>query len=257
MRKEPERRYQTVSELRADVQNYLDGKPLLAGPDSVWYRLGKTIRKRAKFSALVIVSLALILLLPWISTIWMGQLTKQMLLNTNRAKAESVLFHSHFRPEARGEISLPLLNDQGAARSVDDRTLIWICFRSEEDTEVSRLSDRQREMLEIMRSGEYDGEDLVLRRMIDGELRSEYIRLFVATESCVSCHNSLGSGQPFVLGAPIGAAFVTSRYIRDELSKILWMNRIWAVGVGSIGVYAATVLIYWTLSVGEQWKQRK
>ncbi len=45
MRKEPARRYQSASELAADIENYLHGRPLLAGPESVAYRAKKLIRR--------------------------------------------------------------------------------------------------------------------------------------------------------------------------------------------------------------------
>ena len=45
MRKEPDRRYVTAHALAEDIQNYLDGVPLLAGPESATYRLKKTIKR--------------------------------------------------------------------------------------------------------------------------------------------------------------------------------------------------------------------
>ena len=46
MRKEPDRRYKTASELADDVRNYLDGDPLMAGPEAAAYRFRKFARKR-------------------------------------------------------------------------------------------------------------------------------------------------------------------------------------------------------------------
>ncbi|UCE50331.1 MAG: protein kinase, partial [Phycisphaerales bacterium] len=45
MRKEPERRYKTASEFADDVRNYLNGDPLVAGPESLTYRASKFARK--------------------------------------------------------------------------------------------------------------------------------------------------------------------------------------------------------------------
>ncbi len=45
MRKDRTQRYASASELAHDVQNYLNDKPLVAGPESVMYRLRKTVRK--------------------------------------------------------------------------------------------------------------------------------------------------------------------------------------------------------------------
>jgi len=61
MRKESSRRYQSVSELAEDVENYLRGAPLLAGPESVVYRARKFIQRHAgavAAAALVLASLS-------------------------------------------------------------------------------------------------------------------------------------------------------------------------------------------------------
>jgi serine/threonine protein kinase/WD40 repeat protein len=47
MRKDPSRRYQAASELEADIENYLGGHPLLAGPESVFYRARKFVHRHA------------------------------------------------------------------------------------------------------------------------------------------------------------------------------------------------------------------
>ncbi|MHC4947090.1 MAG: serine/threonine-protein kinase [Planctomycetota bacterium] len=44
-RKEPERRYATVDQLSDDLGRYLDGRPVLARPDTVRYRVGKFGRR--------------------------------------------------------------------------------------------------------------------------------------------------------------------------------------------------------------------
>jgi len=45
MRKERTRRYRSASELADDIQNYLNGSPLIAGPESVIYRSKKFIQR--------------------------------------------------------------------------------------------------------------------------------------------------------------------------------------------------------------------
>jgi serine/threonine protein kinase len=45
MRKEVTRRYQSVADLAGDIDDYLQGKPLLAGPESIPYRSRKFIRR--------------------------------------------------------------------------------------------------------------------------------------------------------------------------------------------------------------------
>ena len=41
IRKQPQHRYQTALDLRRDIDNYLEGRPLVAGPESRWYQLRK------------------------------------------------------------------------------------------------------------------------------------------------------------------------------------------------------------------------
>ena len=45
MRKERAERYQSASELAGDIQNYLNGAPLVAGPPSTIYRVKKIVRR--------------------------------------------------------------------------------------------------------------------------------------------------------------------------------------------------------------------
>jgi serine/threonine protein kinase len=67
IRKEATRRYQSVSELADDIENYLKGAPLLAGPESVVYRAKKFVRRHRTHAviagflfAVVILSVAII-----------------------------------------------------------------------------------------------------------------------------------------------------------------------------------------------------
>ena len=61
MRKDRTERYRTASELADDVRNYLAGHPLIAAPESAWYRLRKTVRRhRGPVAAASAVALALL-----------------------------------------------------------------------------------------------------------------------------------------------------------------------------------------------------
>jgi serine/threonine protein kinase len=61
MRKERERRYRTASELADDIDNYLNGNPLKAGPESARYILKKFVR-RHRYTSTVAALLLLIIL---------------------------------------------------------------------------------------------------------------------------------------------------------------------------------------------------
>lgn len=58
LRKEPERRYQSVEQLSDDIQRYLTGMPIAARPDSFGYRTGKFIRR----NRIVVAAAAIVLL---------------------------------------------------------------------------------------------------------------------------------------------------------------------------------------------------
>ncbi|MHC4643564.1 MAG: protein kinase domain-containing protein, partial [Planctomycetota bacterium] len=62
MRKERVRRYRSVSELSDDIQNYLDGAPLIAGPETAVYRVKKFVHKHAgSVATAAIIALAIVL----------------------------------------------------------------------------------------------------------------------------------------------------------------------------------------------------
>jgi WD40 repeat protein/serine/threonine protein kinase len=68
MRKERVRRYRSASELADDIQNYLNGNPLLAGPETAIYRVKKFVRRHAGSVATVVLVAAAIILGLVIST---------------------------------------------------------------------------------------------------------------------------------------------------------------------------------------------
>ncbi len=197
---------------------------------------------RMMFGAAVLFSLIIALLIPYI---WMRQLTGKVLLDTNKARAESVLLRSHFRPMRSGDIPLAELNERGAAKDPNERSLVWIDFRKEQaKTEIARLTPVQKKLLDEARGKGGRDEALMLSR-VNGKRQSDYVRLFRATEGCVSCHNPQGAAGAFTLHEVVGAAFVQSRGVGGELRKMLFMNRIWTIMAGVIGLTGAVVAFYW------------
>ncbi len=62
MRKDRTRRYRSASELADDIQNYLNGAPLIAGPESSAYRVKKFVRKHAgAVTTVVLVAVLMVL----------------------------------------------------------------------------------------------------------------------------------------------------------------------------------------------------
>jgi len=60
LRKEPQRRYSSAEQLAADLRHWLADEPVLASPDTIWYRSGKFIRRHwlgAAAAAIVLVAL--------------------------------------------------------------------------------------------------------------------------------------------------------------------------------------------------------
>ena len=71
MRKDRTRRYRSASELADDIQNYLTGIPLIAGPESTIYRTRKFIRKHAG-SVATAALLAVVIILGLVASILLG-----------------------------------------------------------------------------------------------------------------------------------------------------------------------------------------
>jgi len=61
LRKEPDRRYSSATAFREDIQNFLNGQPVRARPDTVLYRARKLVRRNAVASAgIALTAIALI-----------------------------------------------------------------------------------------------------------------------------------------------------------------------------------------------------
>jgi tetratricopeptide (TPR) repeat protein len=82
MRKDRTRRYQSVLELADDIQNYLDGTPLSAGPESVVYRAKKFVRRNRAFVTGIAAVLAVLVAGVVISTLFA--------IKAERARVEAV-----------------------------------------------------------------------------------------------------------------------------------------------------------------------
>jgi non-specific serine/threonine protein kinase/serine/threonine-protein kinase len=70
MRKDRSRRYRSASELADDIGNYLAGAPLLAGPESTLYRMGKWVRRRRAIVYAATVVLVVLVLAAIVSIVF-------------------------------------------------------------------------------------------------------------------------------------------------------------------------------------------
>jgi len=68
MRKDRTRRYRSASELADDISNYLDGRPLIAGPESRAYRLRKFVSRNRMLVGSVAAMLAMLIAAVIVST---------------------------------------------------------------------------------------------------------------------------------------------------------------------------------------------
>jgi tetratricopeptide (TPR) repeat protein len=76
LEKEPERRYLHVDDLAADLRRYLDGRTVLARPDSLWYRISKFTR-RNKLAVSAGVAVAVALAAGLVLALWEAQNARQ------------------------------------------------------------------------------------------------------------------------------------------------------------------------------------
>ena len=81
MRKEPHNRYRSATDLAEDIQNYLDGKPLVAAPESKAYRARKYI-KRNRGTVVSVTVVFVVILAGFATTLWQWRIA---LANERRA----------------------------------------------------------------------------------------------------------------------------------------------------------------------------
>jgi len=183
---------------------------------------------RLTFGAAVVLVLTLALSIPYI---WMGKLATKASLDAGRAKAETLL-RRHFQVKETGETALDALDNTGAVLDVNDREIRWIRFTKENGKQLLQLTEEQKEMIELLRDEERE----------DGILGSTYVRIFKATDSCISCHNPQGSASAFSLNEQIGAAVIQRP--AGEISNTVFMNRVWIIVAGLIAGTGAIVAFY-------------
>jgi non-specific serine/threonine protein kinase/serine/threonine-protein kinase len=69
LRKDPQERYASVEQFAGDLQSYLEGRPILARPQTATYRLGKFVR-RHRMGVLASSAAVLLLIAGIITTLW-------------------------------------------------------------------------------------------------------------------------------------------------------------------------------------------
>jgi eukaryotic-like serine/threonine-protein kinase len=82
LRKEPQRRYQSVEQLAGDIRRYFDGRPVAARTDTLWYRTAKFVR-RNKAGMISVVLVFVSLIAGIVTTAWQASMAR-----AQRARAE-------------------------------------------------------------------------------------------------------------------------------------------------------------------------
>lgn len=128
MRKEPERRYQSVAELAADIRSFLDGRPIAAQPDSFLYRFRK-FTARNPF-AVAASAVAVCLLIAFVATTIVQSRRLEAERDAARRERDNAQWLSRFlvgvfrvadpREGAGEKVTARELLDRGAKRLADE-----------------------------------------------------------------------------------------------------------------------------------------
>ena len=192
---------------------------------------------RITFGGAVVLVLALALAIPYI---WMGQLTTMGFLDAERRKSE-MLFSRHFKTKEASEAAPPTLDNTGATLDANDTEIRWIRFTKDDENKLQQLTDEQIEMIELLKADE-DRDDRIWLAKKQGKLESTYVRIFKATERCISCHNPQGSASAFSRNETIGAVII-QRPARN-IRKTGTMNQVCVIIAGLIAGIGAIVAFY-------------
>ncbi|MGB2806917.1 MAG: ATP-binding protein [Sedimentisphaerales bacterium] len=211
----------------------------------IWRKLLKRLRLsplsladkcRIAFGAAVVFILILALLWPYI---WMGQLTKKAYLDAGRAKAENLL-RQHFRLKESGETTLPPLANTGVVLDVNDTGIRMIRFTKDNESELSQLTEQQKEMIDALKA-EQTREDNIFFARKAGLLHSNYVRIFRANDKCISCHKPQGSASAFSLNEQIGAVVIQRS---ADIGYTVLINRVSIIAAWLIAGVGAVVAFY-------------
>lgn len=192
---------------------------------------------RLAFGGAVVFILALALLLPYI---WMGQLAKKASLDAGRAKAETLLA-DHFQTKLAVKAAPVALDNTGGPLDVNSPQLRWFRFTKENEKQFQQLTKKAGELIESVKAEDRRDDDIIFER-IDGILRSSYVKVFRATDKCISCHNPQGPANAFGQNEPIGVAVIQRS--ADEITKMLLVNRVMIIVAGLIAGAGAIVAFY-------------
>ena len=95
LRKDRTRRYPSALDLANDLRNYLDGKPLVAGPESNWYRARKYIwRNKAGAAAVLAVALGMVSATAISAALWYRASADNQRLRAETVEAQEAAYRA-------------------------------------------------------------------------------------------------------------------------------------------------------------------
>jgi two-component system sensor histidine kinase BarA len=196
---------------------------------------------RLTFGGAVVLVLIIALLIPYI---WMGQLTKNAFLNAGRVRSDYLLAR-HFQLDTTQQLPLPPLSSAGTPADPNASDIYWVPFRdaAERDKRLAGLERIQRGLIkDLIRQRQQDDVQFVQQ---DNVTYSDYIRIFRAEESCLSCHNPQGPALPFSRHEIIGAAVIRRPADQLGFTRTVLMNWVWIGFAFAIALVGAIVAFYW------------
>jgi signal transduction histidine kinase len=117
-----------------------------------------------------------------------------------------------------------------------------IRFTKDSETELSQLTEEQKEMIKALKS-EQTREDNIFFARKAGLLHSNYVRIFRANDKCISCHKSQGSASAFSLNEQIGAVVIQRSADIGYTVLINWVSIIVAILFAGTGAVVAFYMI--------------
>jgi serine/threonine protein kinase len=130
LRKDPERRYLSAEQLAADIRCYLDGLPVTARPDSLFYRTRKFVARRA-IPLAAAAAILVAILIGALSTVSQSRRAERR-FNEVRSLAHSLLFEVY-------DSIMPLPGSVTARRLVVSRAQQYLDSLSQEAGDDSGL----------------------------------------------------------------------------------------------------------------------
>ncbi|MFA5423619.1 MAG: ATP-binding protein [Phycisphaerae bacterium] len=195
---------------------------------------------RLTFGGAVVLVLILALLIPYV---WMAQLTKNVFLNAGRSRSDYLLTR-HFRLDTPSQTDLPPLSSTGTPVDPNVSDIKWLPFiGANKEKQLATINETQRNLIQSLIENDQQ-DDVVFFKRHDVTY-SDYVRIFKAANSCLSCHNPQGPARPFDRHELIGAAIIRSPADQLEYSRTVLLNWVWIACAFAIALVGAIVAFYW------------